>query len=138
MFCAGLRREAAIVHEIFEAQGLDVISIVCKVGKVPKEAMGLRKIRKLLRATLNPCVIQHAGPCRQPFWKTPHGKDLFFPGRVHLKTWSVRYMSSMPFYYERLFLPSLDCRYPLVKEAMVQFVSLVFSHERKIIPSRRR
>ncbi|MFZ0926976.1 MAG: DUF1847 domain-containing protein [Syntrophobacteraceae bacterium] len=47
VFCAGLRREAAIVHEIFEAQGLDVISIVCKVGKVPKEAMGLREDQKV-------------------------------------------------------------------------------------------
>ena len=47
VFCAGLRREAAIVHEIFEAQGLDVISIVCKVGKVPKEAIGLREDQKV-------------------------------------------------------------------------------------------
>ena len=47
VFCVGLRREAAIVHEIFEAQGLDVISIVCKVGKVPKEALGLREEQKV-------------------------------------------------------------------------------------------
>jgi uncharacterized metal-binding protein len=47
VFCVGLRREASIVHEIFEAQGLDVISIVCKVGKVPKEALGLSEEQKV-------------------------------------------------------------------------------------------
>ncbi len=47
VFCVGLRREAAIVHEIFEAQGLNVISIVCKVGKVPKEALGLCEEQKV-------------------------------------------------------------------------------------------
>ncbi len=47
VFCVGLRREAAIVHEIFEAQELDVISIVCKVGRVQKEALGLREDQKV-------------------------------------------------------------------------------------------
>ena len=47
MFCVGLRREAAIVHKIFEGQGLEVISIVCKVGKVPKEALGLSDAQKV-------------------------------------------------------------------------------------------
>ena len=47
VFCVGLRREAAIVHEIFEARGLDVISIVCKVGKVPKEVLGLSEEQKV-------------------------------------------------------------------------------------------
>lgn len=47
VFCAGLRREAAIVHEIFEAQGLDVISVICKVGKVPKETIGLLDEQKV-------------------------------------------------------------------------------------------
>ncbi|MFZ0926972.1 MAG: DUF1847 domain-containing protein [Syntrophobacteraceae bacterium] len=35
------------MREIFEAQGLDVISIVCKVGKVPKEAIGLCEDQKV-------------------------------------------------------------------------------------------
>ncbi len=47
VFCVGLRREASIVNEIFEAQGLEVISIVCKVGKVPKEALGLSDDQKI-------------------------------------------------------------------------------------------
>jgi uncharacterized metal-binding protein len=47
VFCVGLRREAAIVHEIFEAQGLTVISVVCKVGQVPKEALGIPEDQKV-------------------------------------------------------------------------------------------
>lgn len=47
VFCVGLRREAAIVHEIFEANGLDVISIVCKAGRVPKEMLGLTEEQKV-------------------------------------------------------------------------------------------
>lgn len=46
-FCVGLRREASVVNEIFTAQGLEVISIVCKVGKVPKEALGLSDEQKV-------------------------------------------------------------------------------------------
>lgn len=41
IFCIGLRREAAVVHKIFEARGLDVISVACKVGRVSKEVLGL-------------------------------------------------------------------------------------------------
>lgn len=47
VFCVGLRREAAVVHKIFEGQGLDVMSIVCKVGRVPKEALGLSDEQKV-------------------------------------------------------------------------------------------
>ena len=47
VFCAGLRREAAMVHEIFEAQGLTVVSVICKVGKVPKETLGLLESQKV-------------------------------------------------------------------------------------------
>jgi uncharacterized metal-binding protein len=47
VICVGLRREASIVHKIFEGQGLEVISIVCKVGKVPKEALGLSDAQKV-------------------------------------------------------------------------------------------
>lgn len=50
-FCVGLRREAAIVHEIFQGQGLEVISIVCKVGKVPKEILGLSDDQKVAPGT---------------------------------------------------------------------------------------
>lgn len=47
VFCVGLRREAEMVHKFFEVQGLEVISIVCKVGKVPKETLGLSEAQKV-------------------------------------------------------------------------------------------
>jgi uncharacterized metal-binding protein len=45
--CAGLRREAAVAQEIFEANGFDVRSVCCKVGAVEKEAIGLRDNEKV-------------------------------------------------------------------------------------------
>ncbi|SPF35514.1 conserved hypothetical protein [Syntrophobacter sp. SbD1] len=47
IFCVGLRREASIVHKIFDNHGLDVISIACKVGRVPKETLGLTEEQKI-------------------------------------------------------------------------------------------
>lgn len=46
-FCIGLRREAAVVHGIFEQHALDVISIACKVGAVPKEILGLTRDQQI-------------------------------------------------------------------------------------------
>ncbi|WP_051294864.1 DUF1847 domain-containing protein [Maridesulfovibrio bastinii] len=40
-FCIGLRKEAAIVHQIFETNDLDVISIACKVSRTSKCELGL-------------------------------------------------------------------------------------------------
>jgi uncharacterized metal-binding protein len=48
-FCAGLMAEAKIVAKIFEAQGFEVASAMCKVGGEPKETLGVtdeQKIRK--------------------------------------------------------------------------------------------
>mgnify|MGYP001344391753 CR=1 FL=1 len=47
IFCIGLRKEASVVHKIFADHGLDVISIACKVGRVPKEVMGLTEDQKV-------------------------------------------------------------------------------------------
>jgi uncharacterized metal-binding protein len=47
-FCVGLRREAKTVHEIFEHHGFDMISIVCKVGSVPKDMLGLSEDQKIV------------------------------------------------------------------------------------------
>jgi len=41
IFCVGLRREAAIVHEIFEDHGFETVSVVCKVGRMPKSGLRL-------------------------------------------------------------------------------------------------
>lgn len=40
-FCMGLAREAAMVESLFSSKGLTLVSAICKVGRVPKEALGL-------------------------------------------------------------------------------------------------
>ena len=40
-FCIGLRKEAAVVQEIFETNGFDTVSVACKAGAVPKSDLGL-------------------------------------------------------------------------------------------------
>lgn len=40
-FCAGLRREAAVVDEIFTTNGFEVASVMCKIGGDSKEVLGL-------------------------------------------------------------------------------------------------
>lgn len=47
LFCIGLHREAQKVGRFFEQQGFEVVSVVCKVGRIPKEAIGLRDDQKL-------------------------------------------------------------------------------------------
>lgn len=41
VFCIGLRREAAATAAIFQAQGLETVSAICKAGRVPKSELGL-------------------------------------------------------------------------------------------------
>lgn len=41
IFCIGLAAEAAAVAKIFEAQGLEVVSAICKAGGVTKDSLGL-------------------------------------------------------------------------------------------------
>ena len=41
VFCIGLRRQAAVVHEILATNGFEVASVSCKVGGVAKTAIGL-------------------------------------------------------------------------------------------------
>lgn len=40
-YCTGLQAEANMVAKILTAQGFEVVSVVCKVGRVPKEELGL-------------------------------------------------------------------------------------------------
>ena len=47
-FCEGLFREARALTEILEAQGFEVVSVVCKVGTTPKENLGIREKEKIL------------------------------------------------------------------------------------------
>jgi uncharacterized metal-binding protein len=46
-FCAGLHDETRVLVDILQAQGFDVVSVVCKVGATPKEAIGLRDDQKV-------------------------------------------------------------------------------------------
>jgi uncharacterized metal-binding protein len=46
-FCMGLANEAAVVEQIMKNHGFDVISVVCKVGGVPKEDIGIREEEKI-------------------------------------------------------------------------------------------
>ncbi len=50
-FCIGLAREARVVAEILEAHGFQVISVVCKAGRTPKEAIGIQDEEKIHRGT---------------------------------------------------------------------------------------
>ncbi len=43
VFCAGLVKEAGVVQEILELNGFEVVSAVCKVGRVPKSELGLEQ-----------------------------------------------------------------------------------------------
>lgn len=47
VFCAGLLREAAVVQEIFETNGFEVVSAVCKSGRVNKETIGIGRDRQI-------------------------------------------------------------------------------------------
>jgi len=46
-FCAGLPSEAQALTKILEAQGFEVVSVVCKVGGTPKETIGIRQGEKI-------------------------------------------------------------------------------------------
>ncbi len=47
IFCGGLAKEARVVSDIFEKNGLDVVSVMCKAGGVPKEEIGLKDEEKI-------------------------------------------------------------------------------------------
>jgi len=46
-FCVGLRKEAKIVEKLFSDRGFEIISVVCKVGRIPKEQIGLSDDEKI-------------------------------------------------------------------------------------------
>jgi len=47
VFCIGLRREAALVEEFLSGKGFQVVSVVCKAGRVPKEELGVLDGQKI-------------------------------------------------------------------------------------------
>jgi uncharacterized metal-binding protein len=46
-FCVGLRSEAHTLSQILETQGFQVISVICKVGGIPKETIGIKQDEKI-------------------------------------------------------------------------------------------
>jgi uncharacterized metal-binding protein len=47
VFCVGLYREAAMVARILQNQGFETVSVVCKVGSIPKEEIGVKDSEKI-------------------------------------------------------------------------------------------
>ena len=53
-FCEGLSSEAKILTDILEDQGFEVASVRCKVGRTPKEFLGLREEEKIAIGKFEP------------------------------------------------------------------------------------
>jgi len=53
-FCEGMNREARILADILERQGFEVASVQCKVGRTPKEFLGLRDEEKIAIGRFEP------------------------------------------------------------------------------------
>jgi uncharacterized metal-binding protein len=47
IFCGGLAKEAAVVDQVLKGKGFEVVSVICKVGSVPKEEIGLKDSEKI-------------------------------------------------------------------------------------------
>ncbi len=47
VFCLGLVPEAKVVEKLFTAEGFEVVSALCKLGRVPKEDIGIRDDQKI-------------------------------------------------------------------------------------------
>lgn len=51
VFCVGMRKEAEIIHEIFNDNGFETISVMCKVGAISKEDIGLVREEQIAPGT---------------------------------------------------------------------------------------
>jgi uncharacterized metal-binding protein len=47
VFCGGLSKEAAILTDILEKHGFEIVSVCCKVGGIPKERIGVKDTEKV-------------------------------------------------------------------------------------------
>ena len=47
VFCIGLRKEARVVEKLLAEEGFEVVSAVCKLGRTPKESIGVRDDQKI-------------------------------------------------------------------------------------------
>jgi uncharacterized metal-binding protein len=46
-FCNGVRKEASVVEQIFTVNGFEVVSVICKAGRTPKEELGITDEEKI-------------------------------------------------------------------------------------------
>ena len=46
-FCIGLRKEATVVESLISNSGFEVVSALCKLGRQPKERIGIREDQKI-------------------------------------------------------------------------------------------
>jgi len=46
-FCGALQNEAFILNQILEVQGFEVVSVICKAGRTPKEYIGIKEGEKV-------------------------------------------------------------------------------------------
>ncbi len=53
-FCVGLRQEARVLKQVWEAAGLTVVSANCKTGAVPKEELGVTNDEKVRPGEFEP------------------------------------------------------------------------------------
>lgn len=53
-FCGGLKQEAKMLSDILTAQGFSVASVVCKVGRTPKEFLDLTEAQKCNPGSFEP------------------------------------------------------------------------------------
>ena len=54
IFCIGLASEAKAVDKFYSGQGFEVVSVACKAGRTPKEAIGLTEDQKIHPNTSEP------------------------------------------------------------------------------------
>ena len=47
VFCIGLIKEAKVVEKLFSSEGFEVVSALCKLGREPKETIGVRDNQKI-------------------------------------------------------------------------------------------
>ena len=47
VFCIGLTKEAKVVEKLLSAEGFEVVSALCKLGREPKETLGVRDDQKI-------------------------------------------------------------------------------------------
>jgi uncharacterized metal-binding protein len=50
-FCAGLAKEAVIVADILQERGFDMVSVLCKAGRISKDRIGLDDSERIYQGT---------------------------------------------------------------------------------------